>query len=361
MKKFIHPLSIVIMILIILLSLPLILPKKKIIVYTDDELRHKALSSNMLPTPTSYEGLLEIANNPQNPLSPNKIALGKELFNEKLLSKDKDISCASCHKLQQGGDDNLAVAIGHKNRANPSHLNSPTVLNSALAKSQFWDGRAKDVEAQASGPIQASFEMNMQAKEVLQRLNNIPDYVNKFQEVFQKDIEFEDVQKAIGAYERTLLTYGDYDRFLEGNNSALNPKAKKGMTLFMTKGCRGCHTGISVGGQSVQKFPLRNYVSDYLGMIIKPNLKLKDSPFPFENHGGFMGYNDSLRFRVPLLRNISKTAPYFHNGAIKDLNETVRIMSKYQIGEEFNPTQIEEVVEFLKTLDGELVEYNITN
>lgn len=361
MRKFIHPLSIVILVLSILLSLPLILSKKEIKIYTDDELRKKALSSNILPTPTSYKGLLQIADNPQNILTPDKIALGKKLFNEKLLSKDKDISCASCHKLQQGGDDNLAVAIGHKNRANPSHLNSPTVLNSALAKSQFWDGRAKDVEAQAGGPIQASFEMNMQAKELIQRLNAVPHYVQEFQKIFQENISFENIQKAIGAYERTLLTYGDYDRFLEGNNSALNPKAKRGMALFMTKGCRGCHTGTSIGGQSIQKFPLRNYLSDYLGMIISPDIKLKNSPFPFENHGGFMGYNDSLRFRVPLLRNISKTAPYFHNGAITDLNETVRIMSKYQIGEEFTPTQIDEVVEFLKTLDGKIVEYNITN
>jgi cytochrome c peroxidase len=120
-------------------------------------------------------------------------------------------------------------------------------------------------------------------------------------------------------------------------------------------------TGMSVGGQSIQKFPLRNYLSDYMGMIFEPNLKIKESPFPFSNKGGFLGRNNSLKFRVPILRNISKTAPYFHNGAIKELKEVVRIMSKYQIGDEFTPTQIDEVVSFLKSLDEELVNYNIPN
>jgi len=203
--------------------------------------------------------------------------------------------------------------------------------------------------------------MNMKPKEVVERLNSVPIYVTKFQEVFSSPISFENVRKAIGAYERTLLTYGDYDRFLEGDNSALSAKAKRGMTLFITKGCKGCHTGMSVGGQSIQKFPLRNYLSDYIGMIFEPNLKIKESPFPFTNKGGFLGRNNSLKFRVPILRNISKTAPYFHNGAIKELKEVVRIMSKYQLGDEFTPTQIDEVVTFLKSLDGELVNYNIPN
>jgi cytochrome c peroxidase len=335
----------------------MLLPQKKVEKLNDEQLRDRALSTNMLAIPTTYKKLLEVIDNPQNPMSSKKIALGKELYNEKLLSKDKDIACASCHLLDEGGDDNLAVAIGHKNRANPFHLNSPTVLNASLAKSQFWDGRAKDVEEQAGGPIQAPFEMNMKPKEVVERLIAEPEYVAKFQDVFKQKIDFQSVQKAIGAYERTLLTYGDYDRFLDGNNSAMSSKAKKGMTLFMTQGCRGCHTGMSVGGQSVQKFPLRSYLADYMGMMFEPDLKIKISPFPFANEGGFLGRNDNLRFKVPILRNISKTAPYFHNGAVKDLKEVVRIMSKYQLGREFTPTQVDEVVAFLKTLDGELVEY----
>ena len=359
MKRIFHPINITLLVVILIVLLPFMVPKEKLRKFSDEELRQIALSGNMLPTPTTYKELLKVVDNPQNRMTPKKIALGKELFNEKLLSRDKDITCQSCHLLDQGGDDNLAAAVGYRGRVNPFHLNSPTVLNAALAKAEFWNGRAKDVEEQAGGPVQAPFEMNMTPKEVVQRLNRVPSYVKKFKEVFGKPISFENVRKAIGAYERTLITHGAYDEFLEGNNSAISPKAKRGMALFMTKGCKGCHTGMSVGGQSMQKFPLRDYLPEFTGLLFNPELKLKDSPFPFENKGGFLGANDSLKFRVPILRNISKTAPYFHNGIEKDLKEVVRIMSKYQLGDEFNPKQIDEVVEFLKTLDGKLVKYEI--
>jgi len=153
-----------------------------------------------------------------------------------------------------------------------------------------------------------------------------------------------------------LLTRGAYDRFLEGDDHAISAAAKRGMTLFVTKGCAGCHTGMSVGGQSMQRFPLRRYFSDYLGLIFEPDIGLKESPFPFVNEGGFLGKNDELKFRVPILRNITKTAPYFHNGMVKKLEEAVRIMSKYQVGQEFTKTQIADVVAFLKTLEGRIVE-----
>ena len=359
MKKLFHPVTITLLVVTFIFLLPFILPSKEVKVLSDEALRQRAISTNMLPTPKTYDELLKVVDNPQNPMTAQKIALGKELFNEKLMSKDKDIACATCHLLDKGGDDNLPTAIGFHGRANPFHLNSPTVLNAALAKAEFWNGRAKDVEEQAGGPIQAPFEMNMKPQEVVDRLNAVPAYVSKFQEVFGTVISFENVRKAIGAYERTLLTHGAYDEFLEGDNSAMSAKAKRGMTLFMTKGCKGCHAGMSVGGQSLQHFPLRRYFSDYVGMIFEPDLRIKESPFPFENKGGFLGKDERLTFRVPILRNISKTAPYFHNGAVKELKEVVRIMSKYQLGNEFTPKQIDEVVEFLKTLDGELVEYEI--
>jgi len=359
MKKLLHPVTITLFIVTLIFLLPFLLPSKEVKVFTDDELRERALSTNMKPIPTTYAKLLEVIDNRDNRMTPQKIALGKELYNEKLLSKDKTLNCASCHLLKQGGDDNLPTAIGYHGRENPSALNSPTVLNSALAKSQFWNGSAKDVEEQAGGPIQAPFEMNMKPDEVVERLNAVPEYVTKFKEVFGSVISFENVRKAIGAYERTLLTYGAYDKFLEGDNFAISAKAKRGMTLFLTKGCKGCHTGMSVGGQSIQKFPLRNYLADYTGMMFEPDLRIKRSPFPFINEGGFLGQDNRLKFRVPILRNISKTAPYFHNGAVKELKEAVRIMSKYQLGNEFSPIQIDEVVAFLETLEGELVEYEI--
>jgi cytochrome c peroxidase len=360
MKFILGGIAIVLTVVTVILSLPSIVHHKPLPRYDDDTLRKMALSRNMLTIPKSTEGMLEAADNPDNPLTARKIALGKKLFFDPLLSKDKTINCASCHILEQGGDDNLPTAIGYHGRANPKHINSPTVLNAALAKSEFWDGRARDVEEQAGGPIQAPFEMNMTPQEVVSRLRADPGYVEAFEKVFGEPVNFENVKKAIGAYERTLLTYGAFDRFLDGDNDAISPAAKRGMTLFIVKGCKGCHTGMSIGGQSIQKFPVRNYVEDYIGLLFSPDIELKESPYPFPNKGGFLGRNDKLRFRVPILRNISRTAPYFHNGAVKELKEAVRIMSKYQIGNEFNSTQIDDVVEFLKTLDGDIVDYNLS-
>ena len=358
MKKLLHPVTITFLVVTLIIVLPFILPQRTMTTFSDVELRETALSRDMSAVPNNYDDLLKVIDNSENPMSREKIALGKELFFDTRLSRDKTLSCASCHKLEEGGDDNLPTAIGFHGRANPFHLNSPTVLNAGLAQAQFWNGRAKDVEEQAGGPVQAPFEMNMTPKEVEQRLNSDAKLVSTFKKIFpEESITFENVRKAIGAYERTLLTRGSYDRFLEGDNNAISASAKRGMTLFIVKGCKGCHTGMSVGGQSIQKFPLRNYLADFIGMIFEPDLRIKESPFPFINKGGFLGQYDKLKFRVPILRNVTKTAPYFHNGAVDKLEEAVRIMSKYQIGQEFNKEQIDDVVAFLKTLEGELVEY----
>lgn len=357
MRRFMHPVVVTSFVVLFLLMLPMLLPEKEDIVYSDKQLRDIALSTNLLSTPTTYKELLKVIDNPKNPMTPQKIALGKRLFSEKELSKDRDISCVSCHKLDEGGDDNIPTAIGYHKRVNPSHLNSPTVLNAALAKSQFWDGSAADVEEQAGGPMQATFEMNMQPSEVVSRLQKIPRYVNDFREVFSAPINFRDVRRAIGAYERTLLTYGSYDRFLEGDNKAISTSAKRGMSLFLSRGCKGCHTGMSIGGQSVQQFPTMNHIFEYARMLPNDDLNLKNRSLPFVNIGGFRGANGKLKYRVPILRNITKTAPYFHNGTIKELDEAIRIMSKYQLGKEFTHEQTDDMVEFLKTLDGDIVKY----
>ena len=354
---FLHPVTITFVVLFLIFSLPFIVMKEDIRL-DDKGLREAALKHNLVSVPQTREAWLNVVENPENPLSKEKIALGESLFFDTILSKDRTVSCASCHNLDEGGDDNLPTAIGIKGQVNPFHLNSPTVLNAALAKAQFWDGRAKDVEEQAGGPIQAPFEMGMTPKEVEERLNADNTYRTEFRMVFgEGNVTFEKVRKAIGAYERTLLTRGAYDRFLEGDDHAISSAAKRGMTLFITKGCSGCHTGMSVGGQSLQKFPLRRYLSDYMGLWFEPDVRLKESPFPFINEGGFLGRNDKLYFRVPILRNITKTSPYFHNGEIKELEEAVRIMSKYQIGNEFTKEQIDDVVAFLKTLEGQIVQY----
>ncbi len=358
MKKFLlHPVTVTTIVLVVIFSLPFVITKGD--VHLDDKgLREAAAKHNLSPVPKDAKERLKTMQNPQNPLSPEKIVLGRTLFFDTVLSKDRTINCASCHILEEGGDDNMPTAIGIHGQANPFHLNSPTVLNAALAKAQFWDGRAKDVEEQAGGPVQAPFEMGMTPEEVEARLNSDPAYRQQFSKVFgEGKITFEKVRKAIGAYERTLLTRGAYDRFLEGDDNAISPAAKRGMSLFITKGCSGCHTGMSVGGQSIQKFPLRRYLSDYIGLLFEPDMRLKESPFPFVNTGGFLGKDSKQMFRVPILRNITKTAPYFHNGEVKELEEAVRIMSKYQIGNEFTKEQIDDVVAFLKTLEGEVAAY----
>ncbi len=355
---FFHPLVQATLWVSLLAGLPLIMPEKPMRHYSDTALRHLALDSGLASVPTTYEGLLKAVDNPDNPMTREKIALGKQLFFDTRLSRDKTLNCASCHILTEGGDDNRPTAIGYHGRANPYHLNSPTVLNAALAKSQFWNGRAKDVEEQAGGPVQAPFEMNMTPAEVEKRLNADAGLRQKFGQVFgDANITFTHVRQAIGAYERTLLTRGAFDAFLDGNDTAISPKAKRGLTLFIDKGCKGCHVGMSVGGQSIQHFPVRRYWAEYIGLILSPDPRLKDSPFPFPNTGGFLGRFGQQDFRVPILRNITRTAPYFHNGNEKKLEEVVRIMSKYQIGDEFTPKQIDEVVAFLKTLEGKIVRY----
>ena len=332
------------------------------------ELRREALEHGLAPIPAEWERAKPMVETAKNPLTPEKIALGERLYFDPILSKDRTINCASCHILQEGGDDNRPTAIGYRHQANPSHLNSPTVLNAALAKRQFWDGRSPDVEDQAKGPIQAPFEMSMTPDEVMKRLKKRPEYVDHFRQVFPKEgITFDTVTQAIGAYERTLLTRGVFDRFLEGDDTALGPKAQKGLYLFMRLGCKGCHTGVSVGGQRLPRFPLR----PYRGLLAPRSLFINgeryfagfkwqrpnDDPFPFPDTGGFHGRNSQFLFRVPILRNVTRTAPYFHNGSVDKLEEAVRIMGRHQLGLTLTKEQIDAIVTFLKTLEGDPVQW----
>jgi cytochrome c peroxidase len=307
----------------------------------DKDLRILAKENGLKSTPTTYQELKIIAKKANNPLTLQKINLGRTLFFEPLLSKDETLTCASCHKLSQGGDDNLPTAIGFKKRVNPKHLNSPTVLDSSLSKFLFWDGRAKSVEEQAGGPIAAHFEMNLTPKELVQRLKKSVIYQEAFKDTFDGAITFENVKKAIGAYERTLLTRGKFDDFLDGNDKAINQEAKKGLRQFIKQGCVKCHYGTTLGGQTMQKFP-----------------KFGDA-FPFKNTGGFKGKDDKRIIRVPLLRNITKTAPYYHNGSIKSLFDVIKIESKFNTGQELNKRQINSIIEFFKTLDGEIADYGL--
>jgi len=323
------------------------------ILSSDDLLRQKALDRGLKSIPLDFVKLKAQVDDKNNPMTIEKIRLGKKLFNDKNLSFDKTISCASCHDIKKGGEDSIETAIGYKRQKNPNNLNSPTVLNTAYSKHLFWDARASSLRQQAKGPIQAHFEMA-----------SSPELVEK-----RTDLSFDEVLKAIAVYEKTLVTRSKYDDFLDGNESALNSKEKRGLNLFIDIGCKGCHFGSAIGGQKIQKFPLRDYNS-ILNLTTTFNEQTKGrevkdisigfkmyKPYPFENKGGFLGKNDERKFRVPILRNISKTAPYFHNGVVKTLKEAIQIMSKHQIGVDLEKDQLGALEAFLKSLDGDIVQY----
>ncbi|MCW8838489.1 MAG: c-type cytochrome [Thiovulaceae bacterium] len=366
--------------------------------YSDDELRKVALSRNMSSIPKNYKDLLKLVDTDENRLTKNKIALGKELYFDPLLSKNKDISCSTCHLISkdtksktvyselltaktnkksdciichmsdQSGTDRQENAIGHQGLENPLHLNTLTTLNSSLAKYLTWDGSVESVENQSGASIKDKYKMAMNEAEVEQRLNNSNKYHKLFKQNFG-EVKFEYVQKAIGAYLRTLTTRSAYDRFLEGDNNAMSASAKRGLSNFIDFGCKGCHTGITVGGQSIQKFPVRDYNS-----IMDVTNSFKDNgreigsfgfndgvyhTYPFENKGGFMGQDGRRLFRVPMLRNVTKTSPYFHNGSVMKIRDAVILMARHQLGMSLTSQQIDDIVEFLKSLEGDIVEYDI--
>ena len=339
----------------------------------ESSLRERALSKGLKAIPTDFKELKAQVDDVNNPITLPKIILGKKLFNDKNLSKDRTVACASCHDITKGGEDSIPTAIGYKKLENPSHLNSPTVLNTAYSKHLFWDGRASSLREQAGGPMQAPFEMASTPELVELRVQENPEYTALFQNAYDDEnaITFENVTKAIAVYEKTLVTRGAFDRYLEGDESALNEKAKKGLNLFINLGCKGCHFGPAVGGQEMQQFPLRDYNS--IIRITSTYYEETDSrevtevsfnfemyhDYPFENVGGFMGKDSNKKFRVPILRNVSKTGPYFHNGVVKTLREAIALMSTYQIGVDLTPTQLDSMEEFLKSLNGEIVDYKL--
>jgi len=321
--------------------------------FSYENIREKALNKGLKSIPTDFKSLKTQVDDINNPMTIEKIKLGRKLFNDKNLSLDRTISCASCHDLKKGGEDSIPTAIGYKNLKNPSHLNTPTVLNTAYSKHLFWDGRVSSLREQAKGPIQAHFEMASSPELIEQRTN----------------MEFQDVVNAIAVYEKTLVTRSRYDDFLDGDLTALDAKEQRGLNIFIDMGCKGCHFGPAIGGQEIQKFPLRDYNS-ILNLTTTFNEKTKGREvkdfsisfkmhklYPFENKGGFLGKNNERKFRVPILRNISKTGPYFHNGVVKTLRKAIKIMSKNQIGVDLEKDQLDALEAFLKSLDGELVRY----
>lgn len=282
----------------------------------------------------------------ENPITPEKVALGRLLFFEPRVSADGTVSCSRCHEPSLYATDALPKPIGAEHRVNPR--NSPSVLNAALQISAHWRGDRKDVEDQATKALTglASFG-NPNFEVAMARLKAIPGYAERFAKAFpgERDaITPDNWGKAIGAYERTLVTPAPFDAYLEGDERALSADAQAGLREFLQTGCAGCHSGVGVGGGMYQKFGL---VEDYWKAtgsreIDKGRFDVTKNP------------EDMYVFKVPSLRNVAMTPPYFHDGSVATLSEAVRVMARVQLGKRLNDEQVARIVAFLGSLTGTL-------
>lgn len=276
-----------------------------------------------------------------NPITPAKVALGRMLYYDTRLSADRSVSCNSCHALDQYGVDHRPVSLGIKGQK--GGRNAPTVYHAAGQVAQFWDGRARSVEEQAKGPVLNPVEMGMPTGEaVMARLETVAAYRTAFREAFPNEVDpftYDNLGKAIGAFERRLVTPSRWDAYLDGDRTALTSAEKAGLQEFMAAGCHGCHNGAYVGGTSLQR----------LGIV---------RPWPKENDLGRYAVtknpSDSLVFKVPTLRNVTRTGPYFYDGQVATLNDAVRLMARYQLGRELTDAQAASIVTWLGSLTGPL-------
>jgi cytochrome c peroxidase len=276
---------------------------------------------------------------------PAKVELGKKLFFDPRLSASGFISCNSCHNLSMGGSDNLPTSIGHDWQLGP--INSPTVLNAKFNVAQFWDGRAADLQEQAGGPIANPGEMAFTHVLAIGTLETIPGYVHDFRHVYGDEvITIEEVTDAIATFEDTLVTpHSPFDRYLMGDESAITMEAKAGYELFKSVGCTACHNGKAVGGSSFQKMG-----------IVKPY----ETDSEVAGRSAVTGQEiDRFSFKVPTLRNVELTYPYFHDGAVWDLGEAVNIMAEIQLGRELKAAETDQMVAFLKTLTGQQPDFKL--
>lgn len=298
---------------------------------------------------TIFGTLPVVAESSTNPVTPEKVLLGKTLYYDKILSLNKTQSCNSCHNLNTYGVDNLPTSPGD-GKGTAGTRNSPTTLNAALHFAQFWDGREPDVEAQAGGPILNKVEMGMpEEKVVIERLVKEQKYMELFAKAFpdQKEpITYDNLKKSIGAFERKLITPSRFDKYLEGDDSALNDNEKNGLKLFIDKGCTACHSGNVLGGNIYQKFGLFGNYWEFTNSkkIDKGRIEVTKNDA------------DLYVFKSPSLRNIEKTGPYFHDGSVTDLKQAVKIMAKLQLNQDLSDEETDSIVSFLFSLTGEVPE-----
>ncbi|MGE5467534.1 MAG: cytochrome-c peroxidase, partial [Ignavibacteria bacterium] len=268
--------------------------------------------------------------------------LGAKLFHDTRLSHDDSISCASCHKLDRAGIDERPTAVGIGGKV--GKVNTPTVFNAAYNFVQFWDGRAASLEVQAAGPVHNPLEMASDWPEVIGKLSQDRYYRDAFGRLYAVGITATAITDAIATFERSLVTPDSrFDRFLRGEKGAITERELRGYHLFKDFGCASCHQGINVGG---------NF---YAGLGVFGNFfadRRKDAP---EDQGRFNvtgKEKDRHFFKVPSLRNVARTAPYFHDGSVRTLPEAIRLMGRYQLGRSLSPEEVELIADFLKTLTG---------
>ncbi len=302
-----------------------------------------ALTTNVLAVPMADEPIQPIA--PVATINPAMMELGKKLFFDPRLSKSGFISCNSCHNLSLGGTDNIKTSIGHQWHQGP--INAPTVLNSSLMLAQFWDGRAKDLKEQAGGPIENPGEMASTHSLAVEVLQSIPGYVTEYKQVFGHDkIDMDGVTSAIAEFEKILVTPNSrFDQWLMGDKDAISKVELAGYKLFKDSGCVGCHNGPAVGGNSYQK----------MGLV---------EPYKTTNKAqGRVAVtgkeSDRFVFKVPTLRNVELTYPYFHDGGAATLKEAVDTMGRVQLGKQFKDSEKNKIVAFLKTLTGDQPSFNL--
>lgn len=293
----------------------------------------QAKEAGLVAIPSSSKELRKLIDDANNPITNAKVELGKQLFFEPRISKSGIISCNTCHNLGMGGVDGVPAAIGHMWTPNPHHLNSPTVYNAVFFDAQFWDGRDPHLEKQAQGPILAGPEMAATKEHVVNTVNSMPEYVRSFKAAYGKDvkIDYETITATIGNFERTLVTPAPYDAYLNGKEDAMTAEQKEGLKTFIDKGCATCHTGIALGG-SMQAFGITG-------------------EYKYKDVGDFKGDANGL-VKAPTLRNITETAPYYHNGTIWTLKEAIVEMGRIQLGTEITDKEAASIEAFFKALRG---------
>ena len=304
----------------------------------------QGLSSTPTITPAQlapFAPLPEVAAPGDGSLTEAKISLGRMLYYDTRLSKSQKISCNTCHALANYGVDGEPTSDGHKGQK--GDRNSPTVYNAAAHFAQFWDGRAPTVEEQAKGPVLNPVEMAMAPeKEVVAVLTSMPEYVAAFRKAFPADndpVTYDNMGKAIGAFERKLMTPSRWDKFLKGDQSALTPAEKVGFLEFANAGCGTCHAGALLGGAMFQK---AGVFKPWPGSTDPGRFKVTRSDA------------DKFFFKVPSLRNIDRTAPYFHDGMTATLKEAIARMGEYQLGKALTEAQIRSIQTWMTSLTGEI-------